>query len=60
MAIEGSYKLADSKIQTIQSEIQDLMTQRAKITDQIFGLDSRLKNIETNDLFNLQRDIQYN
>ena len=57
MAIEGSYKLADSKIQTIQSEIQDLMTQRAKITDQIFGLDSRLKNIETNDLFNLQRDI---
>ena len=60
MAIEGSYKLADSKIQTIQSEIQDLMTQRAKITDQIFGLDSRLKNIETNDLFNLQKDIQYN
>jgi hypothetical protein len=36
------------------------MIQRAKITDQIVGLDSRLKNIETNDLFDLQRDIQYN
>ena len=58
MAILNSLNLIDAKIQGIKGEIQDLTSQKGRVTDQVIGLESRLKNMETNDLFNLQRDIQ--
>jgi hypothetical protein len=36
------------------------MLQRSKVTNQIVSIESRIKNMEMTDLFNLQRDIQYN
>jgi hypothetical protein len=36
------------------------MSERSKITDQIVSIESLIRNMERNELFNLQRDIQYN
>ena len=60
MNVLNALTLTDSKIQAVQKRISDLTVERDRIVKEVAKLDSTLKFMEANDLFNLQKEIKDN